>query len=112
MILNDGESKILQGLVKHLNELYPGEIVLVQLFGSRARGSAALDSDYDILVVVKERTKVSRSAIYEYVLDVNLKYGIDLSLKIYGVSEFEAFKAKGVPFINEVLQEGYSLWTG
>ena len=104
------KKSILRGLVNYLNDLYPGEIRLVQLFGSRARGDARPDADYDVLIVVKDRSLINRSKIYDYVLDVNLKYGIALSLKIYGKDEFESFKKKGVPFIREVLSEGYALW--
>ncbi|WP_143288698.1 nucleotidyltransferase domain-containing protein [Calderihabitans maritimus] len=46
------EKRILQGLVDYLNDLYPGEIRLVQLFGSRARGDARQDSDYDVLIAL------------------------------------------------------------
>lgn len=105
------EKRILQGLIDYLNDLYPGEIRLVQLFGSRARGDARQDSDYDVLIVVKNRSKINRARIYDYVLDVNLNYGIDLSLKIYGEREFKLFKKKGVPFVREVLSEGYTLWS-
>jgi len=108
---NSLEKRILHGLVDYLNDLYPGEIRLVQLFGSRARGDARQDSDYDVLIVVKDRSTINRSRIYDYVLDVNLNYGINLSLKIYGEHEFELFKKKGVPFIREILSEGYSLWS-
>lgn len=105
------EQQILQGLVDHLNNLYPGQIRLVQLFGSRARGNARRDSDYDVLVVIRDRSLVDRLLIYDYVLDVDLKYDVDLSLKIYGEDEFELYKEKGVPFIREVLSEGYPIWS-
>ena len=54
---------------------------------------------------------VDRLLIYDYVLDVDLKYDVDLSLRIYGEDEFEPYKAKGVPFIREVMSEGYPLWS-
>lgn len=104
------ENQVLQGLVEYLNKAYPGEIYLVQLFGSRARGDARPDSDYDILVVVKDRNIINRSLVYDYILDVNLEYGIDLSLKIYDVEEFELFLEKGVPFIREIISQGQQLW--
>lgn len=106
--MGDGlrEMEVLQGLVDHLNRLYPGKIRLVQLFGSPARGDARPDSDYDVLIVVEDRSAIDRTRIYDYVPDVNLKYGINLSLKIYGQDESELFKRTGVPFIREALREG------
>lgn len=105
------EKEILSGFIKYLNEIYPEDIFLVQLFGSRARGNAHSDSDYDILIVVSDRSKINRSIIYDYVLDINLKYNVQLSLKIYSLNEFENQKHKGIPFIKNALEEGYALWS-
>ncbi len=112
-VMGDGlrEMEFLQGLVNHLKRLYPGKIRLVQLFGSRARGDATPDSDYDVLIVVQDRSAIDRTRIYDYVPEVNLRYGIDLSLKIYGEDEFELFRRTGVPFIREALREGHALWS-
>ncbi|MGQ9497274.1 MAG: nucleotidyltransferase domain-containing protein [Desulfotomaculales bacterium] len=41
------EREILDGLVRHLNQVCPGQVRAVILFGSRARGDAREDSDYD-----------------------------------------------------------------
>src|SRR5471030_1366381 len=39
---------------KALNEIYGGQIDRVVLFGSRARGDAHADSDYDVAVFLKD----------------------------------------------------------
>jgi uncharacterized protein len=39
-----------------LDELYGGRIERVVLFGSRARGDAHLDSDYDVAVFLRDLT--------------------------------------------------------
>jgi predicted nucleotidyltransferase len=41
---------------KALNEIYGGQIERVVLFGSRARGDAREDSDYDIAVFLRDMT--------------------------------------------------------
>ncbi|MBA3519956.1 MAG: nucleotidyltransferase domain-containing protein [Rhizobiales bacterium] len=40
---------------REVEEAFPGKIARVTLFGSRARGDAEEDSDYDVAVVVHER---------------------------------------------------------
>lgn len=104
------EEALLRGLVKHLNTLYPDEILRVQLFGSRARGDAGAGSDFDILIIVKDKMSIDRMKIYDYILDVNLEYGLDFSLKIYDKEEFERSKRLGLPFMKNILTEGQELW--
>ncbi len=104
------EEALLRGLVKHLNTLYPDEILKVQLFGSRARGDAGAGSDFDILIIVKDKMSIDRMKIYDYILDVNLEYGLDFSLKIYDKEEFERSKRLGLPFMKNILTEGQELW--
>jgi len=104
------EEGLLRGLVKHLNTLYPDDILKVQLFGSRARGDAGAGSDFDILIIVKDKMSIDRMKIYDYILDVNLEYGLDFSLKIYDEEEFERSKRLSLPFMKNILTEGQELW--
>lgn len=54
----EGEQAVLAEMVRRLvAELQPERIYL---FGSRARGEAHPESDYDLLIVVKERTDQGR----------------------------------------------------
>jgi len=95
------EEALLRGLVKHLNTLY---------LGSRARGDAGAGSDFDILIIVKDKMSIDRMKIYDYILDVNLEYGLNFSLKIYDKEEFERSKRLGLPFMKNILTEGQELW--
>lgn len=52
--LNKTEEAMLDEIVRRLVETLKPE--RIYLFGSRARGDTHPDSDYDLLVVVKERT--------------------------------------------------------
>lgn len=80
------------------------------MFGSRARGDAGAGSDFDILIIVKDKMSIDRMKIYDYILDVNLEYGLDFSLKIYDKEEFERSKRLGLPFMKNILTEGQELW--
>ena len=50
------DDPILKRLRVALNHLYGGRIELVVLFGSRARGDAGEDSDYDVAVSLRDLT--------------------------------------------------------
>lgn len=43
--LSGTENKVLHGFIEYLTNLYPEQIVSIDLFGSKARGDAGQDSD-------------------------------------------------------------------
>jgi uncharacterized protein len=49
-------ASVLQRFRKALNEMYGDRIDRVVLFGSRARGDARADSDYDVAVFLRDMT--------------------------------------------------------
>jgi predicted nucleotidyltransferase len=82
------------------------EITRVVLFGSRARGDARPDSDYDLLLVVPRKTALMREVLYDAVLDTLLDTGRLISLKIFRESEFARLNELRTPFMMRVQQEG------
>lgn len=104
------QREILEGLVRHLNRVCPGQVRAVILFGSRARGDARQDSDVDVLVLVHDRSRINRDRVYEYVLDAALESGLDISLSIYDAEDFERLVALRAPFALNVIREGETLW--
>jgi predicted nucleotidyltransferase len=76
------------------------------LFGSHARGDHRPDSDYDILLVVENRTSSLRDALYDAVMDTLLAYGRLISLKIFVQAEYERLTKLGTPFMQRVHAEG------
>ncbi|KUK40550.1 MAG: DNA polymerase beta domain protein region [Clostridia bacterium 62_21] len=104
------QREILEGLVRHLEQVCPGQVRAVILYGSRARGDARQDSDVDVLVLVRDRRRIDRDRIYEYVLDATLENGLDISLSIYDADDFERLVALRAPFALNVVREGETLW--
>ncbi|MGH7254954.1 MAG: nucleotidyltransferase domain-containing protein [Nitrospirales bacterium] len=76
------------------------------LFGSRARGTQRLDSDYDLLLVVPTKDDLLLDCLYEAVMDVLLAHGRLVSLKVLVRAEFERLKDLGTPFMRHVIEEG------
>ena len=51
--VTESESGLLNGIASNLKEGLGGDLVAVMLFGSRARGEAHEDSDWDVLVIAR-----------------------------------------------------------
>lgn len=81
----------------------------IYLFGSRARGDYRPDSDYDLLIVTRERDLVLKDRIYDVATDVSLQSRRDLSLKFFSASEFDRLKAIPSRFVLHVLTEGVKI---
>lgn len=82
----------------------------IVFFGSRARGLGNPDSDYDVMLVINKKTPGLVDNIYEKSTDLSLKYGIDLSLKIYTAEEYKKKTEKLVPFFLNIKKSGVEIW--
>jgi predicted nucleotidyltransferase len=99
------KDEIIDRFLKQI-ESFKSEIKKVYLFGSRARGDEKPYSDYDLLLVVKERRPPMIDKLYDAVLDILLETGKVLSLKIFKEEEFEKLASIPTPFMSKVLKEG------
>lgn len=83
------------------------KIRAVYVFGSRAKGTARPDSDYDVLLVVSDAFSLhDKDALYDTVLDLLLDTGRLVSLKLFRQEAFQRLCDLGTPFITHVLKEG------
>ncbi len=96
---------------KFLKGITPVHDIIEQmyLFGSRCRDNWRPDSDYDILIVLKERNRTLVDKLYDTVMDILLSEGRLVSLKIFTTSEFNRLKSIPTPFTNNVLREGIKI---
>ena len=91
--MDENLKKIKEIILKVANEMKI-EIDKIILFGSRARGDYKEESDYDILIVTKEKLEREK----EKKLDSKIRIGIinllDVSIDLFIVSkeEFERYK--------------------
>lgn len=85
----------------------------VILFGSVARGEAAVESDVDLLVLVGDAEGwVVRQRLYDVVYPVILALGVDVSLIVVDRKLFIRMVEKGDPFALSVLRDGVQLHGG
>ena len=86
-----------------------GDVVGLYLYGSRARGDHHPDSDYDVFVVLHERTRDTIDRMYDAVVDVVCESGSLVSLKIVSRQQFRWLVAAGNPLVANVLHDGVPL---
>ncbi len=79
------------------------------LFGSRVRKDFTPDSDYDLLVVVLEKSTDLVDALYDAVVDILLEHGRLISLKVFSQEDFHRLSSIPTPFMERVLAEGVPL---
>ena len=80
------------------------EIERIYLFGSRTRKIYRPDSDYDLLIVVKNMD--IKDKLYDTVVDVFCKTDADISLKILKKDDYERLSALPTPFMEKIMREG------
>ena len=81
----------------------------VVLFGSRARGNATPDSDWDVLILV-DRERITAKDFEEInypIFDIGFQIGEHISPKLYTFKEWEA--RSFTPFYKNIEKEGIVL---
>lgn len=103
------EDPVVRATMAAYRPLLGDRVRRVVLFGSRARGDATEESDYDVLVVVDRRDEQLVEALYRPVMDVLLGTGKLVSLKVMSEQSFERLRGLHTPFIEAVLRDGVVL---
>lgn len=112
-MIQDVELKsILEKLSDSLLELYGDKLKTIILYGSVARGTATVESDVDIMVLVDSTTEELKK--YEDKLcDVSTEFALEY-LKVFSIidvcyEEFSEWK-QVLPFYRNVASEGVVLY--
>ncbi len=105
--MTDRERLILQEAKAAILSVEPRAEVI--LFGSRARGEAHEESDFDLMVITPEEVRVlERGPYYERTVDIDIKYGEQLSMFFITQSKWIE-ERRDHPFLNQVLTDGIQL---
>ncbi len=94
---------VLADLSHLLRSKFSNDIKDVVLFGSQVYGKAHKDSDYDILIILKQKAdwKVERE-ISDLCYEIDLKYNIITDTHIIGESELLTLRGKQPIFVNAI----------
>ena len=104
------DDKVLSFFLREMQEQLGAQLKQVILFGSRARGDFAFDSDYDCLAIVDEPVSNVKDTIDEIAGDLLFEYNAVLS--VFPVSE-EAYRQRVYnPLFMNIRREGIELLDG
>ncbi|MEW5910607.1 MAG: nucleotidyltransferase domain-containing protein [Thermodesulfobacteriota bacterium] len=99
------EKSILESLRQKLLEANIPLLDLI-LFGSRARGDAGPDSDFDVLVIVKERNLNMRKTISDCAWEAGFESEVVIQSIVRTKTEVEEGPEKYSPLFQTIRQEG------
>jgi predicted nucleotidyltransferase len=99
---------LLRRIKELVREIVPDAQII--LYGSRARGDAQADSDYDILILVDGplNWRLERT-IGDHLYDLELETGETLSIQVYSKDTWNSPIYRITPFRKNVEQEGIVL---
>ena len=100
----------LQEFVRAVSERYEDVLDRIILFGSGARGTLGMESDLDVLVVLKRRSLKISKEIHRIATDLLLRYGRYLSVKTLPESMYRELQALETPFMVHLAHDGKVLW--
>ena len=99
-----GDREILRQLAARLREVEPK--ARIWAFGSRARGTAQPDSDFDVCVVVPHDTSALRSQIRKLAWEVAFEHGTVIPTVILSDESFERGPMSASTLVANILEEG------
>ena len=103
------QKQVLGEFKRRIQKQYPKELIRLVLFGSRARGDAIKESDFDILLVIRSEDWKLGDRMREIGYQLELEHGIILSIQVMSVGHVEQLKAIRSQFIEEVEREGIAV---
>ena len=105
---DDGQIELLRRLKRAVQQQLPGAQVV--LFGSRARGEALWDSDYDLVVLTPEDpTPALKQKTRDCLYDVALDSDVVVSTLVYSRRQWEESPWCAAPLHQRVEEEGVLL---
>ena len=99
--------EILTSIKKSVQSVEPSSEII--LFGSRARGDAREDSDWDILILIPQSVDLKEEQKFRHKLfELELKFGQAISTLVKSKKEWEN-KYRVTPLYKNILREGIKL---
>jgi predicted nucleotidyltransferase len=100
------EKDLLQHISDKLRRQFSDRIVSVHAFGSRVRGDHDTWSDFDVLVVVKDKDPLLESGIIGIFVEEEMVAGASFTPVVKDIQAFEMEKKYHTPFYESIIAEG------
>jgi predicted nucleotidyltransferase len=99
------KQNIIQLIRQKVNEI--DNTAEVILYGSRARGDNKRDSDWDVMILLKQSNvdKKEEQIFRHHLLDLELEIGVPISVFVYSKSDWEG-KYSITPLFRSIKKEG------
>ena len=112
MKLSPIEKNAIKDVQNILTQKYRDNLILLKLFGSKARGDSQRYSDVDVLSVVKKDSWQSSERMADDIFDIIEKYNYELliSLIVLDHDEFDLKKRIGSCFYENIERESVDLY--
>ncbi len=105
---NTADRELMAACKAAIREVVP-EAGLI-LYGSRARGDAREDSDYDLLVLVDREVDTDlERAVVDQLVPLEVQTGKVLTVLIYNRTQWDSALYRAMPFHKNVTREGVAL---
>ena len=98
--------QVLEEISASLKDEHPAQIVSIYAFGSRARGDHSGDSDFDVLVVVRNKTIQLEEKIIARFVEKELASGVSFEPVIKSLESYEREKQYRTLFYENIVNEG------
>ncbi|NCC34412.1 MAG: nucleotidyltransferase domain-containing protein [Chloroflexia bacterium] len=98
---------VLQSLTDQIKESLGSRLRGLWLFGSRARGDARESSDYDILILVDEKTPELRERILDIQVDLLDQHDVLVATLLQTENEWR--QSQGFPLARNITREAVRL---
>ncbi len=97
--------QIIREFKKKIQESFPDAVIY--FYGSRVNKTNREDSDYDVLVILKEITPTIRQSVYDIAWETGFKYDAIIAPVLSAADVF--YPSTVSPFLNEVKLHGVAV---
>lgn len=103
------EQKALREFKVALRKKFGSRLVLLKLFGSKARGDFHKESDLDVLVVIRNLKSENNRWIWGLVFDILAEKNVYISPLNFSFSKWEEYQQKRFSLARNVEEEGVKI---
>jgi predicted nucleotidyltransferase len=110
--LSKAEKEAIEEVKNRLVKKYGDRLLLLKLYGSKARGDSHPDSDIDLLIVIDKDGRGMSEKVFDEIYEVmdkcNFKFFI--SMNLFEEEEFDFYRKHNFSFYRNVERDGIDLW--